>query len=263
MVGHTWLCSSGDIHLPQTVNCISHFIGINICKWYFEYQMTGALESCVYTSLPSWKILSALLCTLTEVHPRTYVKQCFLMRSPPPELPNQLLTLLPGLKLTPPTTATTSARSLSPGNCYHHPSFHPWRHLLSARSDYTRCCTPSWATRCLKIKFFVHNNKMPQEFETWDFICGIRLRPAIAVTACTHRISGVFSYWHAFKQGQLEERDAWHPQLWYRDNNNFNFHIHKHIQALSIMLKVYEDRRRLQKLQPEVRLIKNVHSENK
>lgn len=225
--------------------------------------MTGALESCVYTSLPSWKILSALLCTLTEVHPRTYVKQCFLMRSPPPELPNQLLTLLPGLKLTPPTTATTSARSLSPGNCYHHPSFNPWRHLLSARSDYTRCCTPSWATRCLKIKFFVHNNKMPQEFETWDFICGIRLRPAIAVTACTHRISGVFSYWHAFKQGQLEERDAWHLQLWYRDNNNFNFHIHKHIQALSIMLKVYEDRRRLQKLQPEVRLIKNVHSENK
>lgn len=127
--------------------------------------MTGALESCVYTSLPSWKILSALLCTLTEVHPRTYVKQCFLMRSPPPELPNQLLTLLPGLKLTPPTTATTSARSLSPGNCYHHPSFHPWRHLLSARSDYTRCCTSSWATRCLKIKFFVHNNKMPKSLK--------------------------------------------------------------------------------------------------
>ena len=114
-------------------------------------------------------------------------------------------------------------------------------------SDYTHCCTSSWATRCLKIKFFVHNNKMPQEFETWDFICGIRLRPAIAVTACTHRISGVFSYWHPFKQGQLEERDAWHLQLWYRDNNNLNFHIHKHIQALSIMLKVYKDRRRLQK----------------
>lgn len=150
---HTQLWSFKDTQFPdcklsytvQRVDIVSEILN-DMC-----YQVT------VYTTLPSCEILLTvcILCSLKCTS--SSVSSWGL----PTGLPNRLLTLLPGLKLTPPTTT----QSLPPGNCYHHPSFHFWRHLLSTHG-YTNKLH-------LLLFYFPHifqSNMLPQNNTDKDFL---------------------------------------------------------------------------------------------
>lgn len=107
----TW----GWTPFATTMNCISHFEYIK-----FIYI------SDINFKCASWKGLPSSLCVLWGKFTLVGTSSAASSRGLPPELPNRLFTLLPGLKLATPTTATTTTQSLSPGNCDHRPSFHSW-----------------------------------------------------------------------------------------------------------------------------------------
>lgn len=145
-------------------------------------------QSFVYMSLPSWKILSALCVNrgkFTLVRTSSSVSSWGLPPGPPQSTLDP--TSLPHPQLQPPP----------PKNCRQETAI--FIHHFIFYIIYSASLLPLiFQSNKLPqnnsgfIERPVHNNKMPQEFDAWDFICSIR--PVIPVTVCTHRIIGEFSF---------------------------------------------------------------------
>lgn len=146
--GHTWSWSREDKNLPQTMNCSQFqeqiYFNSNVnFKWH---ALTSHLFTWVF--LPE-KNPPCSLCTLREVHPRTYVKQCFLMRSPSWTTKSSLdptswskINHNHNRNHTPPKVCRQEVALI-----IHHFIFHViYSQLMETHTNYTCCCTSSRAT---------------------------------------------------------------------------------------------------------------------
>lgn len=86
------------------------------------------------------------------------------------------------------------------------------------------------------ISLNVHNNKIPQEFVTQDFICSLTLRPVIPVTAWTARIRGSVTGLHLNNKSSGSREAA--TIMTHTEINNFNYYMDAH--ASVHVLKVWK-----------------------